>query len=122
METYVVQENDTLMWIAFKLYGDYLEWRRLLEANPELPRNGLSAGMKISYRAPAERFNWKPSGTPYLIVQGDTLGLISNKVYGTNKKWQSIWEHNRAMIKDPHLIFAGFTLYYLADDNLALNK
>ena len=46
---------------------------------------------------------------------GDTLGKISNNVYGTFSKWQSIWNNNRPLIKDPNKIYAGFTLYYLED-------
>ena len=117
---YVVQENDTLMWISFKLYGNYLRWREILETNPGLSTE-LSAGTKIKYRVPSEEFNWKPGGRPYLIVVGDTLGVISGKVYGTVKKWESIWNNNRPMIKDPNLIFAGFTIYYLEGEKLALN-
>lgn len=118
---YVVQENDTLMWISFKVYGDYLRWRELLNANPGIDPESLSAGMRIQYPMPDEEFNWNPEGRPYLIIRGDTLGIISDKVYGTMKKWRSIWNNNRRMIKNPDLIFAGFTIYYLEEGSLALN-
>ncbi|MCY4643080.1 MAG: LysM peptidoglycan-binding domain-containing protein [Bacteriovoracales bacterium] len=118
---YMVKENDTLMWVAFQLYGDYLRWRSLLEENPNLSRNApLEAGTVIRYRASEEGFEWNPGGNPYVVLRGDTLGIISDKVYGDVKMWRSIWNHNRRMIKNPNLIFAGFTLYYLDSDKLAL--
>lgn len=118
---YTVQKNDTLMWIAFKVYGDYGMWKKIRAANPGIKNTGLAAGTKIVYEAPAERFAWNPKGSPYLIVNGDTLGKVSTKVYGNTKKWRSIWNNNKPMIKDPNLIFAGFTLYYLPDGDLAIN-
>lgn len=110
---YVVQKNETLMMIAFKLYGDYSKWRRLAKMNKKHIKNGIvMAGKTIRYRKPSQEFNWQPQGNPYLIKTGDTLGKISNDVYGSQKKWRSIWDNNRPMIKDPNRIFAGFTIYY----------
>ena len=122
IKEYSVQKDDTLMWISFKIYGDYLRWRELLEANPGLGPEGIQTGMKIKYQALEEEFNWKGEGKPYLILRGDTLGVISNKVYGTNKKWEGIWNNNRKMIKNPDLIFSGFVIYYLMEENVALNS
>lgn len=122
MREYTVQANDTLMWISFKIYGNYLRWRELLEANPGLGPEAVKEGMKIQYQAPSEEFNWNPEGSPYLIIGGDTLGIISNKVYGTTKRWEGLWNNNKQMIKDPNLIFAGFTIYYLEEEKLALNS
>ena len=121
MAEYTVQENDSLMLIAYKIYGNYLRWRDLLQANPGLSPNGLSAGMRIQYEAPPTPFDPKGEGLPYLIIKGDTLGLISGKVYGSQQKWRSIWDNNRALIRDPNLIFAGFTIYYLEDPKMASN-
>ena len=118
MGEYVVEENDTLMWIAFKLYGDYLRWRDLARVNPGIEKS-LDPGDKIQYEQLAEPFRWSPQGNPYLILDRDTLATISGKVYGTLGKWREIWENNSVMIKDPNLIFAGFTLYYLDADKLA---
>jgi nucleoid-associated protein YgaU len=112
---YVVQKNETLMLIAFKLYGDYSRWRSLATQNPgKVDGSGLvRAGSILSYEAPVEEFVWSPSGNPYLIKNGDTLGTISKQVYETTSKWKMIWENNRPMIKDPNKIYAGFTIYYV---------
>jgi len=54
----------------------------------------------------------KKNGLPYLIRRNDTLGKISNKVYGVPKHWPRIWKNNPELIQDPNKIYAGFTLYY----------
>jgi len=113
---YTVEKGDTLMLIAFKLYGDYSMWRSLSDNNPGISPASLRAGSTISYNVPSTRFEWSPQGDPYLIKSGDTLGTVSNDKYGTPKKWRAIYENNRPLIKDPNLIFAGFTLYYVPDD------
>jgi nucleoid-associated protein YgaU len=110
---YVVQKNETLMMIAFKLYGDYGKWRELSSRNSAVIKNGqLRPGMRLTYALPAVEFKWDPQGNPYLIRTGDTLGGISGQVYGTTRKWKNIWDNNRPLIKDPNRIFAGFTLYW----------
>ena len=117
--TYRVEENETLMLIAFKLYGDYSRWRELanLNAGKLGPGNQVFAGSNIRYYTDGSGFSLNPNGAPYLIKQRDTLSKISNKVYGTFNKWRGIWNNNRALIKNPDLIFAGFTIYYPEDNN-----
>jgi nucleoid-associated protein YgaU len=114
-KTYQVQKNETLMMISFKLYGDYSKWKELANYNRDTLKGStvMKTGMNLKYMAPAEEFVWNPQGLPYLIRTGDTLGLISNSVYQTPKKWKVIWDNNRPLIKDANKIYAGFTLYYL---------
>lgn len=113
---YTVESGDTLMLIAFKLYGDYSQWQSLQSMNPNVSSGSLTAGTTIKYNKPSTPFTWSPTGEPHLIRKGETLGTISNDKYGTPSKWRSIYQNNQPMIKDPNLIFAGFTLYYVADD------
>ncbi len=121
---YTVQKNETLMLIAFKLYGNYERWKELADQN----RNALNGttnikeGMVLNYIAPAEEFVWNPQGLPYLIRTGDTLGGISKQVYTTVNKWKLIWDNNRPLIKDPNKIYAGFTLYYLENGREVANE
>ncbi len=112
---YTVQKNETLMMVAFKLYGDYGKWRELANMNAGKLKGSQTVreGMVLKYNAPAEAFVWSPAGNPYLIRTGDSLGGISTTTYGTSKKWKSIWDNNRPLIKDPNKIFAGFTIYTL---------
>lgn len=111
--TWTVSENETLMIIAFKIYGDYDRWRDIANLNRDKLSGGysLAQGMTLKYNTPAEPFIWNPEGNPYLIKLGDTLGTISTTTYGTKKHWKDIWDNNRPLIKDPNKIFAGFTLY-----------
>lgn len=49
----------------------------------------------------------EPAYTEYVVKKGDTLGKISQKVYGTSKKWQLIYNTNRNIIKGPDKIYPG---------------
>lgn len=109
---YMVQKGDTFMLISFKIYGDYSKWHSIANENPNVGPSKLKEGLALKYRRPETEFKWNPEGLPYLIKIGDTLGTISTNKYGTDKKWRALWENNRPMIKNPDLIFAGFTLYY----------
>lgn len=124
MKQYTVQKNETLMMIAFKLYGDYGKWKELASQNREALKGSTTTrtGMTLNYLAPAEEFIWNPQGNPYLIKTGDTLGLISKEVYATVKKWKLIWENNRPLIKDPNKIYAGFTIYTLENGREVANE
>ena len=58
-------------------------------------------------------------GLPYLIKEGDSLASISLDKYETLNKWRYIYNNNKPLIKDPNLIFAGFTLYYIPERDVA---
>ena len=114
---YRVSKGDTLMWIAFKLYGDYSLWRKIYNLNQEKVGENydLTAGTLLKYHIADKEF-YPPMGSPYFIKRGDSLSRISQKVYGEYRKWPMIFKNNSRQIKDPNLIFAGFTLYYLPLD------
>jgi nucleoid-associated protein YgaU len=118
-KTYQVQENETLMMVSFKLYGNYARWREIAEINQDkLDGNTqLTVGMQLKYLSNGEDFKWDPNGDAYLVKRGDTLGTISNEVYTTPRRWKDIWNNNKPLIKDPDKIFAGFTIYYIPDEN-----
>lgn len=114
IKNYTVQRGETLMQISFKLYGDISKWKEIKNMNSDKLTNNASlmANTQLKYRAPASPFVWNPSGTPYVIKSGDTLGTISSSVYSTPTKWKEIWNNNKPLIKNPNVIYAGFTLYY----------
>ncbi|MCR9203873.1 MAG: LysM peptidoglycan-binding domain-containing protein [Halobacteriovoraceae bacterium] len=115
-ETYTVLEGETLMWIAFKLYGDYRDWRKLKRWNENILdyQDLPEIGAKLKYQPQQTASNWRAQGNPYLVLRGDTLFKVSKKVYeGQGHLWKSIWANNQVQIRDPNLIFAGFTLFYL---------
>ena len=114
MAEYSVQQGDTLMKIAFELYGDISQWRALYESNRDHLKdaNRLASGMTLKYERPATAPNIERNGEQYLIKQGDTLGTIAQDVYAERSKWKKIYENNKTLIKDPNKIYAGFYLYY----------
>lgn len=114
MMTYKVHKGETLMQIAFKIYGDTGKWKELKQMNSDI-KFPLRTNMTLKYTAPEKEFVWNPEGTPYMIKNGETLGTISNSVYQTPKKWKKLWENNKPLIKNPNVIYAGFTLYYKND-------
>ena len=117
--SYTVQSGDTYMLIAFKLYGDYRKWKSVADMNPGVSSAQLSVGQNIKYDMPSQPFVWNPQGNPHLIQNGETLGTISNDKYGTAARWKDIYNNNRPLIQDQNMIFAGFTLYWIADRDIA---
>jgi LysM repeat protein len=112
---YTVRSGDTLMKIAFEHYGDLYRWQDIYHANRDKISNPNQIARGTTLRIEgATRFS-APHGTGevYAIQKGDTLGTISNKVYGTPSKWRDLWDNNREMIRDPNKIYAGFNLYYV---------
>lgn len=120
METYKVQKGDTMMMVAFKIYGDYRKWKDLKAWNKDVKK--VIEGVELKYQVPESQFKWMPSGLPYLVKTGDTLQIVSKDKYGTTRKWKSIYNNNRPLIKNPNLIFAGFTIYYQPTRELASEK
>jgi len=118
---YQTKKGETLMLIAFNLYGDYRKWRELYALNKDV----LGGSYDLSQR-PILKYHKSltpyipPMGNPYLIKRGDTLGLISKKVYGNWQQWPIIYKNNSHQILDPDLIFAGFILYYPSLNKMAL--
>lgn len=110
LSTYRVLKNDSYMKIAWKLYGDITRWKEISSLNSNLM---LHPDRVINVPSFSSPFNWSVEGDPYLIHRGDTLGKISTKKYESSKYWKDIWKHNEALIKNPDLIFAGFTIYTL---------
>ena len=112
--TYAVKRGDTLMKIAFEVYGDFKQWRKILAANQDKIQdpNRIASGTQLNVEKPAQSFEMSQNGERYEIKQGDTLGTISKEVYGTPKKWRKIYENNKQLIQDPNRIYAGFQIYY----------
>jgi nucleoid-associated protein YgaU len=110
---YVVKPGDTLMKIAFEVFGDLRRWREIHALNRESVRNPslLAPGLKLKIFL-SDYVVVVKNGKPYLIRRGDTLVGISRGLYGTPMKWKKLWYNNRQLIHDPNKIYAGFHLYY----------
>jgi nucleoid-associated protein YgaU len=51
-----------------------------------------------------------PSYQSYVVQKGDTLQKISNKFFGTTKKWHKIYEANKGELRGPDKIYPGQTI------------
>jgi nucleoid-associated protein YgaU len=112
--SYRVQSGDTLMRIAFEQYGDLFAWKKIYEANKDVisDPNRLPKGVTLKLSKGSGMGPIGRGDERYLIKWGDTLGTISDDIYGTPKKWRKLYEQNSSWIKDPNKIYAGFYLYY----------
>lgn len=113
-DNYTVQKGDTLMKIAFETYGDLYKWKDIYDQNKDAIKdpNDVPPGTVLKLDKPSVPVALERNGDQYLIKKGDTLGTISNDVYGTPAKWRRLWENNKQLIKNPNRIYAGFYLFY----------
>ncbi len=115
LQDYKIVKGDTLMKIAYHSLGDISRWKEIYQNNKDkLPNpNAIPEGVVIQ----VDRSNPPATleGEIYLIQRGDTLGKISNQLYGTPVRWKELYEKNKQLIHDPNKIFAGFDLYYSPD-------
>lgn len=113
MVSYTIVRGDTLMKIAFEIYGNVDRWRDLLNWNRNVIGSvqALRPGTTIRY---SNLGTWSRPRLPYSynIRPGDTLGGIAKNIYGNVMKYKKLQEYNSRLIKDPNLIYAGFDLYY----------
>ncbi len=110
-DTYTVKSGDTLMKVAFTLYGDIDRWKDIKEWNKDkLKSNHLKRGMKLQVEA--GNFQVEQRDHSYMIKKGDTLANIAQDVYGKKKKYKKLQQYNAKLVKNPNVIFAGFTLFY----------
>jgi LysM repeat protein len=121
-ETYTVKSGDTLMKIAFTIYGDIERWKDLRDWNSGKVKSNsqLKVGTKLTYETPLHPFSVSELGHSYLIKQGDTLAGIADEVYGRKMKYKKLQNYNKSLIRNPNRIFAGFTIFYdITDKEMA---
>ena len=111
--SYTIRKGDTLMKIAYKVYGDIFRWKEILEANRDSISDvkKLRAGATLKVEGDAQEQSFE-GYERYAIKSGDTLGTIAHDIYGTKKRWKKLWKMNDKLIKDPNRIYAGFYLRY----------
>ncbi|MCK6448209.1 MAG: LysM peptidoglycan-binding domain-containing protein [Planctomycetes bacterium] len=72
--------------------------------------NAGAPGAKAPASATATKKNGVGADGFYTVAKGDVLSTISQKVYGTSKKWQKIYDANRDVLKDPNALKVGMKL------------
>jgi len=122
---YAVQTDDTLRSISRKAYGTTRKWSAIANANNvQLGNNpdSLQVGMKLIIPPltntddailPSNSSTSLPAlnedGT-YTIQSGDFLGSIAQKLFGTSRKWEKIYELNKDVLTTPHKLKIGQVL------------
>lgn len=129
-KTHTVAEGDSLYRLAATYLGDGEKWRELQKINADVLGEGtnLKVGMKIKVmqatvttvavkptaptKAPAKaepkKEQPKQSHRSYVILKGDNLGTISQKLLGSSRRMAEIVKLNG--LKDPNDIRVGQTL------------
>ncbi|HNW39442.1 MAG TPA: LysM peptidoglycan-binding domain-containing protein [Candidatus Omnitrophota bacterium] len=77
-------------------------------ANTPLSTAGLEEPRMIQETAPevqAEETNLNFEN--YTVAKNDTLQKISNKFYGTTKRWMKIYEANKDVLRGPDKLYPG---------------
>jgi nucleoid-associated protein YgaU len=49
----------------------------------------------------------KSTYTKYTVQKGETLQKISQKLYGTTKKWKTLYDLNKDVLKGPNKVYPG---------------
>jgi len=121
VETYEVQQGDTLFVIAEKKYGDGNLYPLIVKANAKLDPNRLRVGQKLAIPskdakapAPAEAPAVEETGTgkSYTVQAGDTLGEIAMRIYKTARRSviDKIIESNPGLDVDGYGLHVGAKL------------
>lgn len=129
-KTHTVAEGDSLYRLAATYLGDGEKWRELQKINADVLGDGtnLKVGMKIKVvqatvttvavkpaapaKAPAKaepkKEQPKQAQRSYVVLKGDNLGTISQKLLGSSRRMAEIVKLNG--LKDPNDIRVGQTL------------
>ena len=111
MIKYSVQSGDTLLKISFKVFRSYERWKELLQYNPEIQNpNSIEIGQQINYPSEYQQRVLANVRGEYWIKAGQTLGSISQELYGTPEHWRAIANLNPEKIRNPNKIYAGTTI------------
>jgi nucleoid-associated protein YgaU len=129
MIEYTIKAGDTGVSIAKEWFGDGNKWTLISKANPWADFNRLKIGQKIKLppkdSTTASISNSSPvtnattASKPvtmgdksiYTVQAGDTLIKIARKHYGTDAKWEAIYEANKSIIgSDPANLKLGMKL------------
>jgi nucleoid-associated protein YgaU len=105
-----VVRGDCLWRIAAKpkIYNDPYKWLRIWSANLDKISNPnlIYPGQNFTILREID------SRTQYIVVRGDFLKKIAGypQIYGDPFQWKKIYEANKRMIKDPHVIYPEMIL------------
>ncbi len=104
--TYRVRRGDTLQSIARRIYGSP-EHARLILTEGHVRAGRLREGQMLllpGLEPPPVRVK------TYLVQEGDSLFIISEKILGDGNLWRRIFDSNRDKLKSPTALRKGQVL------------
>jgi len=114
-KTYTSRDADTLIKVAYRIYGHKTWWELVKKENHNLKKykkdDVLPVGTIITYQAPKIE-------DQYLVQSGDTLSRIAEWKYGNLDIWNKIYDGNKDSIQNPNLIEPGITLKFEQDGTI----
>lgn len=124
---YTVREGDSLQSIARRIYGQAERWFCLVQANTRLlpdPPYRILPGMELVLPSGEQcrKLALVPklnADTTYTVQSGDTLGRISQKFYGTSRRWKEIFALNQDLLATPAALRVGQRLKIYPDTNVS---
>lgn len=122
---HIVQPNELMQHIAKAYYGSIDDWVVIAKANPRVDPRKLKPGMVL--RIPTDKNNIQgvlegvdaqpgviTSHTPtqskvieYVVRPGDSLSVISQRIYGSSRHARFIFESNRDVLRSMDAISVG---------------
>ncbi len=110
---YIVRQGDTFESIASEFLGDAALWTVLARENPFVSPDRLSPGAVL--RVPGDRdARPEPAMPPvvprdaeYVVVSGDSLSRISQRVYGSARYTDALFQANRDRLASPNALRVG---------------
>jgi len=117
-KTYTVRSGDTFGSIAVNLYGTERAWSALARANPRVDPARPEAGqtLRLPDEATLSEALENPLPPPGEVIEhrvreGETLGGIALRYYGSTRHWRMLFRHNRGEIgSKPEHLRPGMTL------------
>ena len=129
-----IKPNETLTSISTHYFGDTSMLRDLAQYNDITDMNMVPVGLRLKIPRTAALIrgdtptatlqqleqlvgfessnasNSSPTAKTYTVKKGDTLGEISLRVLGTSKKWRTLYEYNKDVIRNPDRVLEGTVL------------
>jgi len=125
---HVVREGERMQTIAKEYFGSIDDWTIIAKANPGVDPQKLKGGTVL--RIPKDKYNIQgvlvggetrpgvitahpiegqnAGGTiEYIVQSGDSLSLISQRIYGTTRYAKFIFESNRDVLRSMDSISIG---------------
>jgi len=122
---HIVAPNELMQTIAKRYYGSIDDWTIIAKANPRVDPKKLRPGMVLLIPKDKDNIQGKLVGvdTPpgvitthheteskvieYVVRPGDSLSVISQRIYGSSRHARFIFESNRDILRSMDAISVG---------------